>query len=367
MHAGRHKIRLHCDGGEINVNSFEFVRNGDITSIDANFIAAKTLDDTNIELLLSKPIDFNNISAGLINNPNQAFTVHIDSTNNITIGGMQFDPNFPRIINLQLNSAIQGWSSVTGSATKVAISYSGNQINATDGTALAPFSHRPVTNELSCTYNCIPGKIEAENYFFESGISVEGCSDIDGGYNIGYLNTGDYVDYYINAKYSGSFQVSYRNASNGHNGSLEMQLIDSLGNATTLNQANFNSTGGWQTWQTTNTSEVFWLDKGVHHIRVVITLQEYNLNWFQFDVVASDNEILLDNEIRVVPNPSSDFIKIKLPDFQKIDDMEIFDVSGRLVFKSPNKFVNISSFKNGIYIINIRSDNKSFQTKFIKN
>ena len=201
---------------------------------------------------------------------------------------------------------------------------------------------------------------------FESGISVEGCSDIDGGYNIGYLNTGDYVDYYINAKYSGSFQVSYRNASDGHNGSLEMQLIDTLGNATTLNQANFNSTGGWQTWQTTNTSEVFWLDKGVHHIRVVITLQEYNLNWFQFDIVASDNNILLDNEIKVVPNPSSDFIKVKLPNFQKIDDIEIFDVSGRLVFKSPNKFVNISSFKNGIYIINVRSDNKSFQTKFIK-
>ena len=279
---------------------------------------------------------------------------------------MQFDPNFPRIINLQLNSAIQGWSSITGAATKVAVSYSGNQINATDGTPLAPFSHRPVTNELSCTYNCIPGKIEAENYFFESGISVEGCSDIDGGYNIGYLNTGDYVDYYINAKYSGSFQVSYRNASNGHNGSLEMQLIDTLGNATTLNQANFNSTGGWQTWQTTNTSEVFWLDKGVHHIRVLITLQEYNLNWFQFDIVASDNDILLDNEIKVVPNPSSDFIKVKLPNFQKIDDIEIFDVSGRLVFKSPNKYVNVSSFKNGIYIINVRSDNKSFQTKFIK-
>ena len=70
--------------------------------------------------------------------------------------------------------------------------------------------------------------------------------------------------------------------------------------------------------------EVFWLDKGVHHIRVVITLQEYNLNWFQFDIVASDNNILLDNEIRVVPNPSSDFIKIKLPNFQKIDDIEIF-------------------------------------------
>ena len=103
------------------------------------------LDDTNIELLLSKPIDFNNISAGLINNPNQAFTVHIDSTNSVIIAGMQFDPNFPRIINLQLNSAIQGWSSVTGAATKVAISYLGNQISAIDGTPLASFSYKPVT------------------------------------------------------------------------------------------------------------------------------------------------------------------------------------------------------------------------------
>jgi hypothetical protein len=30
LDAGNHKIRLHCDGGEINVNSFEFVKDGDI-------------------------------------------------------------------------------------------------------------------------------------------------------------------------------------------------------------------------------------------------------------------------------------------------------------------------------------------------
>ena len=368
LYAGTHKIRLHCEEGEINVNSFEFVRNGDISSVDAAFIAAKTTDDYNVELLLSKPIDFNSIPAGLINNPNQAFTIHIDSTNSITISGIQYDPNIPRIINLQLNSAIQGWSTITGSATKVAVSYSGNQINANDGSALAAFSYRPVINELSCTYNCIPGKIEAENYFFESGISVEGCSDIDGGYNIGYLNTGDYVDYYINAKYSGSFQVSYRNASNGHNGTLEMQLIDTLGNATTLNQANFNSTGGWQTWQTTNTSEVFWLDKGVHHIRVLITLQEYNLNWFQFDVVASDGTINLSkNTVNVYPNPTSNFITVRSLYEDKIRELMVFDLYGKLVKKTNENILDLKTLKSGIYFLKVFTANRVEEIKIIKN
>ena len=366
LNSGVQKIRLYSDGGEINVNSFEFLRVGEINSVDATFISAKTKDDYNVEILLSKPIDFNSISLGLMNNPNQAFEVHIDSINNIIISGIQYDPNFPRIINLQLNNAIQGWSTSTGSATKIDVSYSGNQINALDGTSLATFSYKPVINELSCTYNCIPGKIEAEDYFFESGISVEGCSDVGGGYNIGYLNTGDYVDYYINAKFSGSFQVSYRNASDGHNGSLEMQLIDSLGNATTLNTANFSSTGGWQTWQTTNTSEVFWLDKGVHHIRILITLQEYNLNWFQFDIAVSDENSLLDTQVLVTPNPASNSIEIMLPENKSIDQIKVLDIFGRTIAQSKNKLVDVSYFPSGVYLLNVESEGTNYQAKFIK-
>ena len=112
LNSGVQKIRLYSDGGEINVNSFEFVRTGDISSIDASFIRAQTKDEYTVEILLSKPIDFNSISLGLMNNPNQAFELHIDSINNILISGIQYDPNFPRVINLQLNNAIQGWSTI---------------------------------------------------------------------------------------------------------------------------------------------------------------------------------------------------------------------------------------------------------------
>jgi hypothetical protein len=145
-----------------------------------------------------------------------------------------------------------------------------------------------------------------------------------------------------------------------------MQLIDSLGNAITLNTANFTSTGGWQNWQTTNTSEVFWLNKGIHHIRVLITLQEYNLNWFQFDVVASNEKILIENDISVVPNPASDFINIILPDERVIGNLEILDLFGRVVFNSKSNTLNVSSLPNGIYILNIEAEGDTFQKKFIK-
>ena len=62
LDSGHHKIRLHCDGGEINVNSFEFVRTGNIQDINSSFISAKTLDRYSVEVLMSKPIDFSSIS-----------------------------------------------------------------------------------------------------------------------------------------------------------------------------------------------------------------------------------------------------------------------------------------------------------------
>lgn len=365
LDSGNHKIRLHCDGGEINVNSFEFTRTGDVSNINANYISAKTLDEYNIELLFNKPIDFNSIPTSLINNPNNAFSLHIDSTSNITINNIQYNLNHPRVLQLQLNWGVDGWSNTTGSPTKIDISYNGNQIYALDGTILDAFEYMPVNNGLSCTNNCIPGIIEAENYFFESGIGIESCSDIGGGENIGYLHPGDYIDYYVNAKFSGSFQVSYRNASNGFSGGLEMQLIDSLGNALTLNQIDFASTGGWQTWQTNNSSEVFWLDKGVYHIRILITGQEFNLNWFQFDIATGNNEFQ-ENSILIYPNPTCGIIHLKNTVKIKNISTEIYDLSGRKISSIMGEKLDISYLNKGIYILKVTNGNQVFKTKIIK-
>ena len=61
--------------------------------------------------------------------------------------------------------------------------------------------------------------------YFEKEIPIKDIQNSSGKEYSNKVLFGDYIDYYVNAKFSGSFQVSYRNASDGQNGSLEMQLI----------------------------------------------------------------------------------------------------------------------------------------------
>jgi hypothetical protein len=68
-------------------------------------------------------------------------------------------------VGLLLNSA----------PTKIDVSYSGIKSMHWMALLWLLFLMKMLANGLSCSYNCIPGKIEAENYFFEDGISVEGC------------------------------------------------------------------------------------------------------------------------------------------------------------------------------------------------
>lgn len=376
LDSGLNKIRLHCDGGEINTNSFELIKKGTVSSVDANYISARTIDEYNIELLLNKSIDLSAIPANVINNPNSSFTFHVDSINTVLINSLQFNPNHPRILNFQLNNPVQGWSSLTGAMSKIDISYNGNQIFALDGSSLATFTRKPVTNLVSCSNNCIPGRIEAENYFYESGIGVEGCSDIGGGENIGYLHIGDYVDYYVNAKYSGSFQVSYRNASSGFSGGVEMQLVDSLGNITILNQANFNSTGGWQTWQTTNTSEIFWLDKGIYHVRLLITNQEFNLNWFEFNIVSGIIQPDETFDMVIYPNPTNGIVNLSVKSkLNEVYTIKIFNQMGGVIVsqKQMNKKtsflepINLGEFANGIYYVSVSCSKGNIVKRLILN
>ena len=165
--------------------------------------------------------------------------------------------------------------------------------------------------------------------------------------------------------YSGSFQVSYRNASNGFNGGLELQLIDSAGNATILNQIDFSSTGGWQTWQTTTASEVFWLDKGIYHVRILITGQEFNLNWFEFNTVVSNDHTPIENKILVYPNPTDG--KLIVSSINNLPlEIKIHDLSGRLVMTTHESISDISMLKTGIYLLNISFGNMTYQQKIIK-
>ncbi|MGV4414493.1 T9SS type A sorting domain-containing protein [Chryseobacterium sp. T1] len=69
--------------------------------------------------------------------------------------------------------------------------------------------------------------------------------------------------------------------------------------------------------------------------------------------------------LSIYPNPVSDVLKIKSND--KIDTINIFDFSGKLVSSNSNaNEINVSNLIKGNYIIQITTDKKTHTEKFIK-
>jgi hypothetical protein len=118
----------------------------------------------------------------------------------------------------------------------------------------------------------VPGLIQAEEYSAMDGIEVEDSADEGGGSNIGYIGTGDWVEYMIDVDSTGSYLIEYRVASSGGSSGFEV-LVDGL----LVDTQSISDTGGWQSW--TTTSAVLDLSAGNQVLRLNAIGDSWNLNW----------------------------------------------------------------------------------------
>lgn len=77
------------------------------------------------------------------------------------------------------------------------------------------------------------------------------------------------------------------------------------------------------------------------------------------------NNLTGENNIRIYPNPASDFIKLNVA-----GDVEVYSVNGMLI-KSVNDYqalqnINVSDLKVGVYIVKIKYNNSNKTVRFIK-
>lgn len=116
--------------------------------------------------------------------------------------------------------------------------------------------------------------VEAENFSAQSGVQVEQCSE--GGYNVGWIESGDWMAYNgVNFPSSGSYRVEYRVASPG-GGALSLDLN---GGATVLGQAQVPATGGWQNW--TTVAHTVNVNAGTYNLGVYAQQGGWNINWIR--------------------------------------------------------------------------------------
>jgi len=143
----------------------------------------------------------------------------------------------------------------------------------------------------------IPGRIQMEDYdnggegvsyhdtdlinnysSFRSDewVDVEGTSDVDGVYNVGWVGGGEWLEYTVNTA-AGTYDINLRYASMG------AKTVTVYLDGSNIGVFNAADTGGWQTWQTATISGVT-LTSGVDRIlRVEVGGGGGpNMNWIEF-------------------------------------------------------------------------------------
>jgi len=147
---------------------------------------------------------------------------------------------------------------------------------------LESFAGYEVYNLLNdaATIAIIPGRIQAENYSKMHGVQTENTNDIGGGLNVGYIDNYDWMQYDVNAKQGGTFQLAFRVASLSQSG--QITLTSSLSGA--LARVNLPITGGWQNWQTVFTEVQ--LQEGQQALNLIAATGGFNINWLEFTLLT---------------------------------------------------------------------------------
>jgi alpha-L-fucosidase 2 len=158
----------------------------------------------------------------------------------------------------------------------ITLSYDGGLVETFEGGRLAPIGDLAVTNAQPVpTYRSILDRLEAEDFAIMSGVQVESTTDLGGGSAIGFIDTGDWLEYAIDVPADGIYPVTIRYSSQGGGGRIA--LLD--GDLRELNTIALPGTGGWQTWKSVVLPVS--LEAGEQILRVSAKRGGFNLNWFE--------------------------------------------------------------------------------------
>ncbi|MCU0431415.1 MAG: carbohydrate-binding protein [Cytophagaceae bacterium] len=171
----------------------------------------------------------------------------------------------------------------------------------------------------------IPGTIQAEEYdlggagiafndlsagnsgggFRTDDVDIEGCGDTGGGFNIGWVSAGEWLEYTVQAASAGVYQFNARVASI-NTGRRFTLLLNGTALASNVVVPN---TGGWQAWQTVTVPGIS-IPAGTHVLRFTMVDAGFNLNHISFTLPAPIRTSLEgadaeNSSFQIFPNPTS--------------------------------------------------------------
>ncbi|HPF37719.1 MAG TPA: family 16 glycosylhydrolase [Phycisphaerae bacterium] len=201
------------------------------------------------------------------------------------------------------------------------IAVGGNFPGNPDGSSVFPqemivdwvrvYQDTPTQEPYSGQPQAIPGRVEMED--FDTGgqgiayndcttandggayrpldsVDLEACNE--GGFNIGWMCAGEWVEYTVNVADTGVYAVAARVASQQSNAAFRLE-IDDVPVTADLSVPN---TNGWQNWTTINDEAT--LDAGEHVLRFANAASaEFNINWIEFTPTCTPGDLNADGVV----------------------------------------------------------------------
>lgn len=227
-----------------------------------------------------------------------------------------------------------------------------------------PVEKCTLTTAAYTTMN-LPGVVEAENfdagcpdssyhdvdasnqggkYRTTSSVDIETCTA--GGYNVGYIEKDEWLNYKVNVKSSGLYKVTVSLAAMTAGGKFKLQMdgVD------VSNEIAVPATGGWQTWMNVDVNDINLTAKNAANLRLYFTNGGFNLNKLTFtSSVTGVEDDLIQQKLSVFPNPATDYITILGK--KAGSKVLVVNMLGENLLESEEENINISSIPSGVYFI----------------
>jgi hypothetical protein len=355
LYQGQQKLKVVFEKGGANFGFMGFLLSKKIVDVLTIPVSAETYKQTELIYLTCNKM--------LVDS-----TVTADSFN-CTVNG-----NIVNITNAAINSTnpsqiIFSLDQQIFDIDDIKLNYTDGMVMATDGTLLQNFTNLQVKNNLP-VYLLIPGKIEAEAFSVNHGLQLETTTDTGGGQNVGFTNTGDYLDYRVRVMKTSKYNMEVRVASAGTAGRIEVQQINPEGTVVGSVIVNIPVTGGWQTWKTIVAS--IDMIEGISTLKVKILQPEFNMNWYRFSETSQGVQDTESPVFSMFPNPANDIVTILIPGSsgqnKKVAIRSTNGILMRTVEISDSemsKQVFVGDLPKGMYIVELEMTGSIFRNKLI--
>jgi aryl-phospho-beta-D-glucosidase BglC (GH1 family) len=215
------------------------------------------------------------------------------------------------------------------------------------------------------------------NSYRNDGVDIEPCNDLPtNGYDVGWINSGEWLKFTVNIAKSGTYSVDLRYASNQSGGKLVINLDGNL--ISPYPYVSIPVTGGWQTWQTLTLQNII-MSAGTHTMQVQFLSSGFNLNYMLFSLITG-TEVSQSNNIAFnlnqnYPNPfnPSTVIKYSVPE-KSFVSLKIFNILGMEISTLVNETKNAGNYSvsfnaanlpAGIYFYSITAGKNTAVKKMI--